>query len=78
MPRLAPGDRSPIYGQLGRRAGAALAVIACLAFWPLYASFSLRASAGDTPASLQSFKPLWNASQPFTNWTPRLTRQPRR
>jgi exosortase A len=53
-------------------AGAALAVIACLAFWPLYASFSLRASASDTPASLQSFKPSWNASQPFTNWTPRL------
>jgi EpsI family protein len=58
----------------GQVAAAAVAVIACLAFWPLYASFSLRANASDTPASLQSFKPSWNAAQPFTRWTPQLNK----
>ena len=58
----------------GQVAAAALAVIACLAFWPLYASFSLRANASDTPASLQAFKASWNAGQPFTGWTPQLNK----
>nr|WP_314624500.1 exosortase A [uncultured Noviherbaspirillum sp.] len=55
-------------------AAAAVAVIACLAFWPLYASFSLRANASDTAPSLQAFKPSWNAAQPFTSWTPQLNK----
>ena len=58
----------------GQVAAAAVAVIACLAFWPLYASFSLRANASDTAPSLQSFKPSWNAAQPFTSWTPQLNK----
>ena len=58
----------------GQVAAAAAAVIACLAFWPLYASFSLRANASDTPPSLQQFKSAWNAGQPFTNWTPQINK----
>jgi exosortase A len=58
----------------GQVLGASVAVIACLAFWPLYASFSLRANASDTPASLQGFRPSWNAGQPFTLWTPQLNK----
>ena len=53
---------------------AAVAVVACLAFWPLYASFTLRANTSQTAASLQDFKPSWNAGQPFTAWTPQLNK----
>jgi exosortase A len=55
-------------------AAATVAVIACLAFWPLYASFSLRENASQTPASLQGFQASWPASQRFTNWTPQLNK----
>ena len=55
-------------------AAATVAVIACLAFWPLYASFSLRENASQTPASLQAFQPSWPAGQRFTNWTPQLNK----
>jgi exosortase A len=55
-------------------AAAAVAVVACLLFWPLYASFSLRANTTQAAASLQDFKPAWNAAQPFTSWTPQLNK----
>ena len=69
----APVDSSRAASS-GQVAAAAVAVIACLAFWPLYASFSLRANVSDTPASLQGFKPSWNVAKPFTDWTPQLNK----
>lgn len=65
------GKPAPSSGQV---AAAAVAVIACLAFWPFYASFSLRANASQTPASLESFKPAWDTSSPFTTWTPQMNK----
>jgi len=55
-------------------AAAAVAVIACLAFWPLYASVSLRAGAHDAPVSLQDLRLAWKPGKNFTSWTPRLNR----
>ena len=55
-------------------AAAAAAVVACLAFWPLYASFTLRASQSQAAPSLAALKPAWAAGQPFTAWTPRLNK----
>jgi exosortase A len=68
-----PNDGAPAASS-AQVAAATVAVIACLAFWPLYASFSLRANASATPASLQSFQPTWNVGQPFTSWTPQLNK----
>jgi exosortase A len=66
-------DGSPAASS-GQVAAATVAVIACLAFWPLYASFSLRANSSATPASLQGFKPAWEAAAPFTSWIPQLNK----
>ena len=66
-------DGKPAPGSM-QVAAAAVAVIACLAFWPLYASFSLRANASQTPASLESFKPAWDKASPFTAWTPQMNK----
>jgi len=69
----APVDQAPAASS-AQVVAATVAVIACLAFWPLYASFSLRANASATPATLQGFKPSWNPVQPFTHWTPQLNK----
>ncbi|MET0963812.1 MAG: exosortase A [Noviherbaspirillum sp.] len=66
-------DARPAASQ-AQVAAAAVAVVACLAFWPLYANFTLRANASQAAVSLQDFKPSWNAAQPFTNWTPQLNK----
>ncbi|WP_019140776.1 exosortase A [Noviherbaspirillum massiliense] len=51
-------------------AGAAIASIAFLAFWPWYAGMVDRASFNPATPSLSSFAPEWKEAKPFTDWKP--------
>jgi len=53
-------------------AAATFAVVVCLAFWPMYANFSLRAGAREAPVSLEGFQPAWKPGKQFTSWKPRM------
>jgi EpsI family protein len=51
---------------------AAVAVIACLAVWPLYAGHTLSASADAKPVSLASFHSNWSSAPRISVWKAHL------
>ncbi|MBK4734277.1 exosortase A [Noviherbaspirillum pedocola] len=56
----------------GQVALAAIATIACMAVWPLYAKHTETANAGARPVSLASFHSTWTSAPRMTAWQPHL------
>lgn len=54
----------------GRFVAAALAAIACMAVWPLYAMLAERPVAREQADGLARFSPRWHEVAPFTHWQP--------
>lgn len=49
---------------------AALAAVACIGIWPLYANYIERAGFNPAPVELSGFHSQWQETTPFTTWQP--------
>lgn len=56
----------------GRTLPLALAVLACLAMWPIYAHYMDKAVFNSKGASLDVFQSRWQQADAFTDWKPRF------
>ncbi|HJV74478.1 MAG TPA: exosortase A [Noviherbaspirillum sp.] len=54
----------------GRTAAAALAAVACMAIWPLYATLAERHVEREQGTAINRFDPRWQRAAPFTGWKP--------